>query len=151
MAPGQIHKSGNGVTAAAAATGKTNTGNAKAKPDVKTSSTKGKITTTTTTTSTSSASKAKASTATTMTMTKPDPTSTSVMMMTTPKIKIDELGFEILDLIFSYFSNDDGNNAIKDQSHYENQQSLLGFCNVSKGFYRVARYVARAHARAYIN
>jgi hypothetical protein len=50
-------------------------------------------------------------------------------------IKIDELGFEILDTIFSFFSN--GN--LKDQSHHENQQSLLGFCNASRGFYNVAR------------
>lgn len=49
---------------------------------------------------------------------------------------INDLGFEILDHIFSYFSNPaSGNN----DSHYESQQNLLSFCQVNNAFYRVAR------------
>lgn len=82
-------------------------------------------------------------------------------------IKIDQLGFEILDIIFSFFStniggrgfgggtsNNSNNNSIavassnRQQqqqqdagtlSHYENQLNLLNFCMVSRGFYIVAR------------
>lgn len=55
---------------------------------------------------------------------------------TTPRssLSVNDLGFEILDLIFSYFS---GPNT--DLSYYENQQNLLSFCQVSKAFYQVAR------------
>lgn len=84
---------------------------------------------------------------------------------TSTGIKIDQLGFEILDIIFSFFStsstkgfgggassnnsNNNNNNLASSNlqqqqdagtlSHYENQLNLLNFCQVSKGFYVVAR------------
>lgn len=83
---------------------------------------------------------------------------------TNTRIKIDQLGFEILDIIFSFFStniggrgfgggtsNNSNNNSIAvassnqqqqdagTLSHYENQLNLLNFCMVSRGFYIVAR------------
>jgi len=86
---------------------------------------------------------------------------------TSTGIKIDQLGFEILDIIFSFFStsstkgfgggassnnsNNNNNNLASSNlqqqqdagtlSHYENQLNLLNFCQVSKGFYVVARWV----------
>lgn len=58
-----------------------------------------------------------------------------------PRIKLDELGFEILDTIFSYFSTPGLGSNINDggYSHYENQLNLLNFCHVSRAFYNVAR------------
>lgn len=59
------------------------------------------------------------------------------------KISINNLGFEILDTIFSYFSNaglSSPSSFMTDgYSHYENQQNLLTFVQVNRAFYRVAR------------
>lgn len=57
------------------------------------------------------------------------------------RTNISDLGFEILDTIFSYFSNPPSATPESGHSHYENQQNLLAFCQVNKAFYRVARWV----------
>lgn len=90
-----------------------------------------------------------------------------------PKVKLDELGYEILDIIFSYFST---NAALSDNysvsnagrgglaygetgtaggssssssssySSYQTQLDLLNFCMVSRRFYQVARWVVPPRA-----
>jgi len=61
------------------------------------------------------------------------------------QISINDLGFEILDTIFSYFSNaslaspSSSSSTTDGYSYYENQQNLLSFCQVDRAFYRVAR------------
>jgi len=52
---------------------------------------------------------------------------------------MDSLSFEILDNVFSYFSDPQ---VASDRSHFENQQDLLSFTQVSKQFNAVARWVA---------
>lgn len=62
--------------------------------------------------------------------------------MSNTRISFDDLGFEILDTIFSYFSNPaSSDNSSEGHSHYENQQNLLAFCQVNRAFYNVARWV----------
>lgn len=87
-----------------------------------------------------------------------------------PRVKLDELGYEILDIIFSYFSTNAalsdnysvsnagrgglaygetgtaGGSSSSSYSSYQNQLDLLNFCMVSRRFYQVARWVD--HPRA---